>query len=375
MLAPGQWYLDRAAGKVVYWPLPGEDMTKAEAIAPSVEAIVRVQGTREAPARRIAVRGTRFAVTNTPPVPGGFGAGRFDGAVSLNWCEECSLERLEVFNVAGQGIKAQNTKTLRVSRAKVHDTGAAGIVVRGDGFEVADSSVCRVGLHHPSAIGISIGGSSGVLRHNEIHETKYSAIQAGGNDQLIENNRIHRAMLEMHDGAAIYVGFGKRNVLRGNYAYDIPDTGGYGSSAYYLDEQCDDCVVERNLSVGVARPSHNHMAHNGIIRDNVFVVDGDARMSFQKSTGFRLERNVVYAKGSILFEAAADALAPFTGNILFSGTGKLTSRPAPLPVEGIVKADPLLVKKADGYYRFGRRSPTRKLGIREIDVRTAGPRR
>ena len=27
MTRPGQWYLDRTGGRVVYWPLPGEDMT------------------------------------------------------------------------------------------------------------------------------------------------------------------------------------------------------------------------------------------------------------------------------------------------------------------------------------------------------------
>jgi hypothetical protein len=375
MLAPGQWYLDRAAGKVVYWPLAGEDMAKAEAIAPAVESIVKVQGTREAPARRIAVRGVRFSVTNTPAIAGGFGAGRFDGAVSVNWCEECALERIEVFNVAGQGIKGQNTKGLRVSRSRAHDTGAAGIVIRGDGFEVADSRVYRVGLHHPSAIGISIGGTKGALRHNEIFDTRYSAIQTGGSDHVIEANRIHRAMQELHDGAAIYVSFGKRNVVRGNYAYDIPDTGGYGSSAYYLDEQCDDCVVERNLSVGVARPSHNHMAHNGVIRDNVFIVDGDARMTFQKSVGFRLEKNVVQAKGSLTLDYADDGIAGMSGNVLFSGTGKVGRRSGKLPAEGFVTADPRLVKKGDGWYRFARRSPARKLGIGEIDVRGAGPRK
>ena len=39
MNEPGQWYLDRTNGKVVYWPLPGEDMTKAEVIAPTTETL------------------------------------------------------------------------------------------------------------------------------------------------------------------------------------------------------------------------------------------------------------------------------------------------------------------------------------------------
>ena len=58
---------------------------------------------------------------------------------------------------------------------------------------------------------------------------------------------------------------GKRVVLRGNYIHDIVDMGGYGASAYYLDEQAEDCLVEGNLSVRVARPSHNHMARKNTL--------------------------------------------------------------------------------------------------------------
>ena len=34
--APGEWFLDKAKGEVLYLPLPGEDMTTAEVITPVV---------------------------------------------------------------------------------------------------------------------------------------------------------------------------------------------------------------------------------------------------------------------------------------------------------------------------------------------------
>jgi hypothetical protein len=43
-MRPGQWYLDRTAGRVVYWPLPGQDMTKAKVIAPILERILSIVG-------------------------------------------------------------------------------------------------------------------------------------------------------------------------------------------------------------------------------------------------------------------------------------------------------------------------------------------
>ena len=51
MTQPGQWYLDRTRGKVVYWPLPGEDMGKARMIAPTVESIITLRARGKTPSR------------------------------------------------------------------------------------------------------------------------------------------------------------------------------------------------------------------------------------------------------------------------------------------------------------------------------------
>ncbi|MCR6483614.1 hypothetical protein M8542_12380 [Amycolatopsis sp. OK19-0408] len=42
---PGQWYLDRAAGKLSYIPLPGQDMTRADVELPLLETLVEASGT------------------------------------------------------------------------------------------------------------------------------------------------------------------------------------------------------------------------------------------------------------------------------------------------------------------------------------------
>jgi len=47
LMQPGKWYLDRTAGKIVYWPLPDEDMTAVKSIAPTVESIVRLHQREE----------------------------------------------------------------------------------------------------------------------------------------------------------------------------------------------------------------------------------------------------------------------------------------------------------------------------------------
>ena len=390
MTEPGQWCLDRRApgagdgsGKVFYWPLPGEEMSKAEALAPTIESIVRLQGTKEAPVKDVALRGLTLSVTNTPLRAGGFGAGNFDGAIQALYTQDCRLEGLTIVNVGGQGVKEWAGKGLRVERCHIHHTGACGVKFSGDGHAVADCRIHDVGVAYPSAIALWGGGKHNTFSHNEIHDTPYTAIACGGEDHLIEGNLLYAAMKELHDGAAIYITFCKRITLRGNFARDIADTGGYGASAYYLDEQAEDCLVEGNLSLRVARPSHNHMARRNILRNNVFITDGDAAITFPRSSDYRLEKNVIVAKGKIAFTNPG-AIAAFPDNILFSGTGKVEGQKLkdyratgaePLkPGEGSVLADPRLVEFEKGKVTFAPDSPALKLGIQPIDVSRAGPR-
>ena len=44
---PGEWYFDRPANTLYYLPRPGEDMSKAEVIAPKLETLVEVQGAHD----------------------------------------------------------------------------------------------------------------------------------------------------------------------------------------------------------------------------------------------------------------------------------------------------------------------------------------
>jgi len=383
MTKPGQWYLDRTAGKLVYWPLPGEDMSKAEVLAPTLESIIRIQGTRGKPARDITIRGLTLSITTTPLQAGGFGAGRFDGAISVVSAESCRLLDLEIVNVGGQGIKASG-KDLHIENCHVHHTGACGVRFGGEGAVVADNHIHDIGLTYPSAIALQGGGKDAKISHNEIHDTPYTAINCGGQNNRIEHNLIYRAMLELHDGGGIYCFAGKNLVLRGNFIRDIIDTGGYGASAYYLDERSENCLVEGNLSLRVNRPSHNHMANNNTIRNNVFIIDGDARLTFPRSSNYVFEKNIIYAKGGITLENA-DALTTFRNNVLFSAKGKVqcqklerysrTGTYSLEPENGNLLVDPLLVEFDKGRVSFAAESPVLKLGIKPVDVSSAGRRR
>ncbi len=381
MTQPGQWYLDRKEGKVVYWPLPGEDMAQATVLTPTVESIIQIQGDRNKPVNNITLQGLKLAVTTTPLKAGGFGAGRFAGAVQVNNARDCRLDNLEIYNAGGQGIRAEGSK-IEITHCHVHHTGACGI--KAPSCIVTDNHVHDIGLTYPSSIALWGGGKDGVFSHNEIHDAPYTGINCGGENHRIEANHIYRVMQKLHDGGGIYCFAGKNTVLRGNFIHDVIDTGGYGSSAYYLDERSEQCIVEKNLSVNVARPSHNHMAHHNTIRNNVFIHDGDMRLTFPKCSDFRFLKNVLYATGKITINGT-NVLTDFRGNILYSKKGEVigqtinnysTTDSKPLkPDENNCFDDPHILEFQNGHVKFHPDSPTKKIGITEIDVSPAGPRK
>lgn len=346
MTQPGQWYLDRAAGKVVYWPLPGEDMTKAKVIAPTMERVIGIVGTQKAPAEKIAIRGLSIQATTTPLKPGGFGAYAFDGAVAVEWARDCSLEGLEICNVGGQGVSARQLDGCRITDCHIHHVGACAIRADGRGSLVARNHIHDAGVYHPSAIALSVSHPQRAEKErgfhvyrNEVHDTPYSGIVGGGGDHVIEENLIYRVMREMHDGGAIYGGM-RDSILRGNVVRDVVKIGeGYGVSSYYLDEGARDCVVERNVSVGVDRPTHNHIARDLVIRDNVFIAETNMTLSFQRSAGCVFERNTLFVPGQITISQPG-AIKCWTNNVVFRGGVGTNGAPQAFTINGAMPPVP-----------------------------------
>ena len=324
MARPGQWYLDRSGGRVVYWPLPGEDMAKAQVVAPALERVIRVLGTQKAPAEKITLRGFSVQATTTPLKPAGFGAGEYDGALNLVHVRECAVDGLKICNVGGQGIQSSNLSACRIARCEIHDTGACGIRTSGNASSVASNYIHYVGVYHPSATALQVGhslkegeaaGSGFHVYRNEIHDVPYCGMIGGGGGHVIEENLITRVMLELQDGGAIYGGM-KRCVLRGNVVRDVVKMGeGYGVSAYYLDEGAADCVVERNVSVGVERPTHNHIASDLVIRDNVFIAETNMSLSFPRSRRCAFTGNRLFAPGKITV-SPPNAVTVWSNNVV-----------------------------------------------------------
>lgn len=379
---PGQWYFDRERAQIVYWPLPGQDMGNVRAIIPTQTTILAIRGNKETKVRQIVLRGLGFSVTTVPLITGGFAAEAFDGALALDYASGCTLRELTITQVAGHGIngRTERNEEIKVENCEVGECGAGGIYLGGRRTIIYNCHVFGVGRMFSSAVGIFRGGERCLVSHNEVHDCSYSAINYGGDGNILESNLIYDCMRVLHDGAGIYL-FGARNcIIRGNYVRDIVDTGGYGASAYYLDEQSRNCIVENNFTTGVGWPSHNHMATNNIIRNNIFVVEGDAKLTFPRSSGYGFVRNLVYATGTIRFENQG-AVTNWSRNLLYSGkdTIELVNMEG-YSIKDTIKgspgdstvADPGFRDPAHKNYTLSDQSPARRLGIMPLDPMRAG---
>ncbi len=386
LTSPGQWFHDRTRNCIVYWPLPDQSPNQIPIIAGTRETILRLRGTGAKPVTGVTLRGLGFSATTVPLLAAGFASVAFDGAVSLENATSCTLDNLTVARVAGHAVKAQNNcRDIRVLNSELAECGAGGLYIGGDGGLIENNLVHDVGLISPSAIGIfNRGGKNCTVRHNEVHDTSYSAIgYCTTENTIIESNLLYNCMKILHDGAAVYLGDGSKNcTIRGNLARDITDTGGYGASAYYLDERCEGCVVENNLSLRVKWPFHNHMALKNTIRNNVAIIDGDAQITFQKSADYTFAGNVIYATGKNRI-IGDNAVTTWKDNIFFSQSGKIDHcsfenqkkgpRQKGVP-EGCQITDPQFVDWEKGDYEYQPNSPALALGLKAIDSKSAGRR-
>ncbi len=345
MTRPGLWYLDRTAGRLAYWPLPDEDMAKINIIAPTTERVVRIAGSAKQPAENITLRGLTLQATTAPLKSASFGAAAFDGAASLSHARTCALEALTICNVGGVGLRADNLSGCRITDCTIRDVGACGAVVSGNDTLIARNHIHHLGVYYPSAAASSLRGERVHIYRNEIHDAPYSGIISGGKGNLIEENLIYRVMRELHDGAAIY-GNMDTCTIRGNVVRDVVQVGsGFGASAYYLDEGAKDCIVEKNVAIGVPMPTHNHITRNTAVRDNVFISDTDMTVSFQRSVGCTFEGNTLFVPGKLNVRQQ-NAITSWKGNLIYRNGLAKDGAPQAFTIGDTVPAEPPPGRKA-----------------------------
>ena len=232
---PGEWYLDAKEQKVYYIPRKGEDMAKADVEAPTVETLMKIEGTPDAPVKGITIEGVTFSyatwmrpsISGHAPLQAGMfmteaykvrpkiirpngdhkldnqgWVGRPAAAVSVRCAEDINFKGCTIEHCASTGIDFfEYTKGGSISRSTIRDVGGNGILAGSFGPEAheahlpynpTDSRIICTGLTIENnlitdvtnedwgCVGIGAGYVRGIrILHNEISEVSYSGISMG----------------------------------------------------------------------------------------------------------------------------------------------------------------------------------------------------
>jgi hypothetical protein len=337
---PGEFYLDHDAGTAYYLPLPGQQIDKIEAVAPSLAQLVKLNGKHEQGKfiENATFRGIAFAHTHwmlpdpdpatTQPTSGGFmqAAIPVPAAVSGQGLRRVNFERCTFANMGTWGLElGRASQHCLVSHCTFRDLGGGGIKLGGDsisqrandqsfGNEIADCEIAEGGNVFPSAVGVWVGQAfDNRITHNHIHDLFYSGVSVGwtwGYDDslnrgnIIEHNHIHHIGQRadgdgpiLADMGAIYLLGGRiGTVVRDNHLHDI--NGVRIAWGVYLDEGCCDVRVQNNLIHHTSHGAfHLHYGRDNIVRNNVFALGREVQMwrsREEEHNSFTFERNVVY---------------------------------------------------------------------------------
>ena len=398
---PGEWYLDRAAGKLYYWPLPGEDLTKVEVIAPVLAQVVRLENVE-----RVRFRGLTFAHTewSLPTNSSGFSQAAIGvpGAVVGNGVRGATFERCTFAHLGNYGLElARGCQTNRILNCEFTDLGAGGIKVgelgvRGKlpeqtfGNEVSDCRIYDGGRLFPSAIGIWIGQSAtNRLTHNLIHDFYYTGISIGwtwgygpaaAQGNRVEGNHVHHIGVRsdgdgpiLSDMGGVYtLGNQHGTIIRNNVWHDIAGLR-YGGWGIYFDEGTTDALAENNLVYRTTHGGfHQHYGKDNIVRNNIFAFGRDQQLQrtrVEAHTSFIFEHNIVYWDAGKLFDGNWTDKCQFSSNLLWRTAERLETNLATSLI-----ADPLFGDPANGNYALRFQSPAKQIGFRSFDFRAVGPR-
>jgi uncharacterized protein YejL (UPF0352 family) len=323
--SPGEWYLNKKTGVLYYYPLPGENLSKAEVVAPLLNSpIVKITGklAHDEPVQYLRFQGIHFqdAGTDMNHYDGVYRQGHMflGAAVSATsfhngLFRECLFEQLGEYAIE----LADGCRDVTVEKCLFRDLGAgaiqigvtdlgtlkrqAGPVAPGkdeieprrevSGIVVDNNIVHKIGTIWNGCYGIVIRFASNTkVTHNEVFDTHWNAIgldarwtptngivYAGGNE-VAYNHLHHLGLRTQTDTGGIYQFAPLNTHIHHNL---IHDTLAYpyntGFCAVYLDETSTGALVENNIGYNLDGFSYlQNYGDGNAFRNNIgaFARDG-----------------------------------------------------------------------------------------------------
>ena len=421
--APGEWFLDKAKGEVLYIPLPGEDMNKVEAIAPVADKFVVIKG-----AENIAFNGLRFTAGNYAYPAEGLhdtqAATTTDGSIEIEDSRHISFEDCEVSHTGRHAIVFKSgCHDSSVTHSHLFDLGGGGVYVGevarpaedrvNSGISVTDCIIQHGGRLHPSACGVAFTHTQKcTVAHCDIGDFYYTGVSAGWNwgygdtasrETSVLNNHIHHlGWAYLSDMGGFYgLGSSPGTVVSGNHVHHI-SSHRYGGWGLYTDEGSTDVRMENNLVHDTWNSGfHQHYGYYNKVSNNIFAFGHTAQIQRSRNEGrlcFVYEHNIVVWEPEIpLLDGGeynwklndkAERGEPrdsaiFRNNLYWPTDGKVPGLLTKTHFtwkewqgmgrdKGSLFADPMFEDLAKRDFRLKKGSPAEKIGFKPWDLTEAG---
>ena len=265
--APGEWFLDRDAGVVYFWP-PG-DLAQAEVSFPQLSEPMMVLEDTE----HVSVRGLVFEASRDKAivVEGG----------SHNEIAGCTIRNMG----AGVAVVIGGTHN-RIRSCDVYELAGAGITLEGGDratLTPAHNEAVNCDIHHVGRVyrtyhgAFNLRGVGNRIAHCWIHHVPHQGIGYSGNDHVIEYSEFEQVAMETGDVGAIYAASDwtfMGNEFHHNYFHNIHGPGMLGCNTIYPDLPIGGIHLHHNIFFDVDQGFYTNSGRGMVIENNIFVRAG-----------------------------------------------------------------------------------------------------